>query len=388
MQTRLNGQGSTGNHHSVNGNSQAASPLVLTKLGDFLAEPEEAVDWLVDRFLPSGGFSLLAAKPKVGKSTLARCLALAVAHGELFLARATAQGPVIYLALEEKRSEVRKHFQAMGATGEEEIYIHAATAPADALDKIRALIEEKKPALLIIDPLFRFTRVKDGNDYDQVTQALEPFLALARETGVHVLVVHHLGKGERTGGDAILGSTAILGAVDTSLILKRSERYRTITSEVEEVHMAVFKKQGVYWIDYYVSGRRKRERIGPDKRLAELVLRKRQVEIAEGKYLDKKRVPRCTFNELAALYLPWAQTNHRSYVATKSRVALLCQAVGELQLSEMTPLLVDGYISQRAAKLKPVTVNRGRLAAYVRQSDRLGKSPDQSRGTRQAAPGR
>jgi hypothetical protein len=39
--------------------------------------------------------------------------------------------------------------------------------------------------------------------------------------------------------------------------------------------MSVFKKQGVYWIDYYVNGRRKRERIGPDKRLAETVLRKR-----------------------------------------------------------------------------------------------------------------
>jgi hypothetical protein len=38
--------------------------------------------------------------------------------------------------------------------------------------------------------------------------------------------------------------------------------------------MGVFKKQGVYWIDYYVSGQRKRERISPDKRLAETVLRK------------------------------------------------------------------------------------------------------------------
>jgi len=33
--------------------------------------------------------------------------------------------------------------------------------------------------------------------------------------------------------------------------------------------MAIFKKQGVYWIDYYVSGRRKRERIGPESRLGE-----------------------------------------------------------------------------------------------------------------------
>jgi hypothetical protein len=44
--------------------------------------------------------------------------------------------------------------------------------------------------------------------------------------------------------------------------------------------MAVFKKRGVYWIDDQVNGRRKRERIGADKRLAETVLRKRNVEIS------------------------------------------------------------------------------------------------------------
>jgi hypothetical protein len=35
--------------------------------------------------------------------------------------------------------------------------------------------------------------------------------------------------------------------------------------------MGVFKKQWVYWIDYYVSGRRKWERIGAEKNLAEAV---------------------------------------------------------------------------------------------------------------------
>jgi hypothetical protein len=45
--------------------------------------------------------------------------------------------------------------------------------------------------------------------------------------------------------------------------------------------MSVFKKQGVFWIDYNVGGHRQRGCIGPDKRLAETVLRKRKVEIAE-----------------------------------------------------------------------------------------------------------
>jgi hypothetical protein len=41
--------------------------------------------------------------------------------------------------------------------------------------------------------------------------------------------------------------------------------------------------------DYYVNvnGRRKRERIGADKRLAETVLRKRKVEIAEGRFFGE-----------------------------------------------------------------------------------------------------
>lgn len=209
---------------------RTGSSLPLTSLRDLLNEPEELLAWLVDKVLPAGGFSLLVGKPKSGKSTLARVLALAVALARGFLDRATTQGPVIYLALEEKRSEVKKHFRDMGATGEEEIYIYAASVPVDALQQIRVVVEEKKPVLLIIDPLFKLTRIKDGNDYAQVTQVLEPLLILARETNTHVLCVHHAGKGEREGGDSILGSTAIFAAVDTALLLKRTERYRTISS--------------------------------------------------------------------------------------------------------------------------------------------------------------
>jgi hypothetical protein len=84
--------------------------------------------------------------------------------------------------------------------------------------------------------------------------------------------------------------------------------------------MAIFKNQGVYWIDYYVNGRRKRERSGPDKKLAETTLKKRKVEIAEGKYIETRTIPQGSFNELADLYLRWVQVNHRGYVGTRSRV--------------------------------------------------------------------
>ena len=208
----------------------AKTGIVLTSLGDLLKEPEENVTWVVDGLLPSGGFSIMAAKPKVGKSTLARDLSFSIALGKPFLGRDVAQGPVIYLALEEKRSEVRRHFKDMGASGDEPIFIYSGRVPSDAIEQITAAVQEIKPVLVVIDPLFRFARVKDTSAYAEITAALEPLLLLSRETGTHVLCIHHSSKGNRQGGDSLLGSTAIFGSVDTLILLKRHESYRTIES--------------------------------------------------------------------------------------------------------------------------------------------------------------
>ena len=204
------------------------STMVLTHLGSLFQEPEESTTWLVDRLLPTGGFSIVVAKPKVGKSTIVRTLALYVAKGDFFLDRTVTKGAVIYLALEEKRTEIKRHFKDMGATGSEEIHIYTGGTPADAIKQIREAVEQIKPVLVIIDPLFRLTKVKDGNDYIQVTNALDPLLRLARDTGTHVLCVHHSPKGERNAEDCILGSQAIFGSVDTLMVMKRHEHYRTL----------------------------------------------------------------------------------------------------------------------------------------------------------------
>ena len=119
----------------------------------------------------------------------------------------------------------------MGASGDEPIHIHAAHAPEDAVFAVQEIVDRHKPALIIADPLAKLVRVRDGNDYQQVTAALEPLLNLARESGAHLLTVHHLGKGERSEAtDSILGSTAFFAAVDSALLLKRSEKYRTLAS--------------------------------------------------------------------------------------------------------------------------------------------------------------
>jgi hypothetical protein len=201
----------------------------FSTLDELLSESEEETAYVWENTLPRGGFSICAAKPKVGKSTLARNLAVAVSLGADFFGRAAVKGRVVYLCLEEKRAEITRHFRRMGANGRD-IIVHTGRTPDDMLGELDAAIEEHSPSLVIIDPLSRFVRVTDFNSYGEVTRGLEPLIDLARasECQCHILAVHHNGKGEREGGDALLGSTGFFGAVDTLLIMKRREQTRTL----------------------------------------------------------------------------------------------------------------------------------------------------------------
>jgi len=212
--------------------SSSSKTIQLITLKDLLAEPEEKIDWTVEGLFSKGGLSLIVAKPKTGKSTLARQLALAVSKGESFLGRETEKGLVIYLALEERREDVKSHFRSMGAQEEENLNlkIFAGMAPSDALEQVRSIAEREKPLLIVVDTLARLTRIKDLNDYSQVITGLQPLLAISREVKSHVCLLHHSKKGESKGIDSALGSIGIVGTVDTILEMNRSEKYRTISS--------------------------------------------------------------------------------------------------------------------------------------------------------------
>ena len=203
---------------------------------DLLTASDEGVAWLVDDMLSTGGFSMLIAKPKVGKSTLARTLALKVARGDPWLGRTVQPGPVLYIALEEQRAVVAEHFRAMGVHVGDTLAVYVGPPPANSIDALTAACEaDPRPALVIVDPLFRLVAIDDGNDYAKVTAALAPLVDLARTTGAHVLTVHHARKTGGDAGDETLGSTGLLGAVDCNLSLKRTsdgERYLSTLQRV------------------------------------------------------------------------------------------------------------------------------------------------------------
>jgi 5S rRNA maturation endonuclease (ribonuclease M5) len=208
---------------------QSASKFVFTPLDKLLEEPDEETDFVWADTLPCGGFSICSAKPKVGKSTMARNLAVAISKGESFLGRATVKGKVLYLCLEEKRGEVKKHFEKMGANSAD-IFIHTGATPENAIAELAVAIAEIEPVLVIIDPLSRVLRVRDFNDYGGMARGLEPLIDLARKTNCHILALHHDSKMERSGGDAMLGSTALFGAVDCHIQMRKRDNGRTIAT--------------------------------------------------------------------------------------------------------------------------------------------------------------
>lgn len=197
-----------------------------------LAElPDEPTEWLVDGLLPHSGTSLMNAKPKAGKSVLAQNLAVCVAQGTPFLGRATTAGPVLYLALEEKQAEVKRHMLALGAGLDDDLYFYVAAAPDDGMAWLCNAATKYAPVLIIVDTWHRFTRVRDINDYAAVNLAMEPLTTLARQSGAHLLFTHHANKGlGGDAGDAVLGSTALYGAVDTLVSMKRTGERRTVLS--------------------------------------------------------------------------------------------------------------------------------------------------------------
>ena len=122
--------------------------------------------------------------------------------------------------------------------------------------------------------------------------------------------------------------------------------------------MGVYKKGGKFYIDYYVAGRRKREMIGPDRKLAETVLAKRKVEIAENRYLDKRQIPSVTFGTIANQYLEWSRANKRSYERDETSIKALRAEFGTRKLADITAVDVDAYKIKRAGVVSKASVNR------------------------------
>jgi hypothetical protein len=86
---------------------------------------------------------------------------------------------------------------------------------------------------VIIDPLFKFIRAKDSNDYAETSALLERLDHFSRERDLTIVCAHHQKKRETEDvGDGALGSTAIRAGSNTNIFLKQDRSgFRSIQTE-------------------------------------------------------------------------------------------------------------------------------------------------------------
>jgi Site-specific recombinase XerD len=93
--------------------------------------------------------------------------------------------------------------------------------------------------------------------------------------------------------------------------------------------------------------------------LAENVLRKRKLEIAENKYLDIRREQKVKFEELADMYIEiYAKPNKRSFKSDLTNVKTLNRYFSGKYLYEIDTLSIEKFKTERAKEVSPATVNR------------------------------
>jgi len=123
--------------------------------------------------------------------------------------------------------------------------------------------------------------------------------------------------------------------------------------------MGVFKKGEKWYIDYYVRGRRKREKIGPSRAQARVVLQKRKVQIAESRFLDIEKEHRIPFDKMATDYLDtYSKPHKRSSWRDEISIRHLSHHFGNKPLQEITPHDVEKYQQKRVKEVSRSTVNR------------------------------
>ncbi|HMN37212.1 MAG TPA: AAA family ATPase [Hyphomicrobium sp.] len=222
----------------------------------------EAVKYVVPGYIAEG-LTLLAGKPKLGKSWLAMDIALTVASGGICLGDVECEkGDVLYLALEDNKRRLQSRIRSLWSYDRPTPdRLHLATewprADKDGIRAIREWIENHPGArLVIIDVLAMFkatTKGRDQTQYDADFAAIKSLQSLAMETCVAIVVIHHTRKG---GGDAdpfekVSGTLGLSGAADTTIILDRDQNGCTLYGrgrDIEEFETAVeFDKSLCRW---------------------------------------------------------------------------------------------------------------------------------------------
>jgi len=186
--------------------------------------------WLVQGILVEASIAAIYGPPESCKSFLAVDMAMAVAGGMDWHGRAVERGGVLYIAAEGapglgKRMRAWKvNRGAQGRTFQLHLMRDELNLAAEKDGGVRAFVQavtdELGPLrLIVIDTLNQTAAGADENSAKDMGRYIASMKRLRDATGATVVVVHHSGKDVSKG---MRGSTALLGAMDTTVEVERA----------------------------------------------------------------------------------------------------------------------------------------------------------------------
>lgn len=213
---------------------QEKGPLETITLEDIVAVPP--TQWLIDGALPKDGIALLSGLPGVGKTWLSLSLALNVCAGGSWMGRKAQEGRVLYLDEENATSllseRLRKLSYTYGSPGADKLRFLVSKGMSfsnpEKLKELRALIDEFRPSLIIVDSLVRVHSGEENSSGDMSRVFLE-MRKLINDFSLCFLLLHHESKmaygrdnedRDPTAGD-MRGSNEITASADAAYSLVR-----------------------------------------------------------------------------------------------------------------------------------------------------------------------
>lgn len=219
----------------------AGERFAIHDAASLLLQEIKPVNYVVPGWIPEG-LLLLAAAPKVGKSTLILQIAVCKAAGLAFWGVNVPQGKVLMIDLETNERRLRRKLEAAGVTAlnpGQLLYATEWPRGAAGIDRIaQALDDDPAISLVVIDTLQRFRDAGGGNRnaYAADYEALAPLQQLCRDrSGLAIVAVHHKRKAASDDPiDSINGSAAIAGAADGIWLMSRRGSDYTLTVQARD----------------------------------------------------------------------------------------------------------------------------------------------------------
>ena len=122
--------------------------------------------------------------------------------------------------------------------------------------------------------------------------------------------------------------------------------------------MGVFRRNGVWVIDYYDGFRRRRKAIGPAKGEAKKILAEKRLEVRRGGREDRPRLDAPRFDQFIERYKEYSRANKRGFYNERYRIQQIAEFFGKRKLSDLRRWDAEALKIKLSKTLAPATVNR------------------------------